>query len=84
MSRTLLTVSIDEGAYRRCREHFHGTDSELLDRALTALAEALESEHELRVLDALPFEDELESYEGPIPAEVMAEGQHRQGPRNEQ
>jgi hypothetical protein len=93
MSRVRISTTVDESALRAARRQLGVRDSELFDRALRLLLEELESQAELRALEAAPYrEDEALQlpepdltgdlpYEGAVPAEVIELAERRRAQR---
>jgi hypothetical protein len=92
MNRTRISTTVDATQLARCRALLDAPDSQLLDRAIHALVEQLTAEHELRALEAQPYEDDPElafepqtgpalPYEGQVPEDVQALAAARRGRR---
>ena len=82
MSRVRISTTVDRERLELCRRLMGTNDSALIDRALTALLDALEAEREQEALDAMPYEADAElswvapdgpdlPYEGEIPPAVQ-------------
>lgn len=94
MPRERISTTVDRERLALCRRLVGTNDSALIDRALTALLDALEAEREQEALDALPYEADTElawvapdgpdlPYEGEIPRDVqrLADKRRRQRAR---
>ena len=78
---------MDAERLERCRRLLGETDSVLVDRALKALIDELQSVEEIRALERAPYEEDPElawdvsepplPYEGKIPPEVVAKAKRR-------
>ncbi len=82
MARARISTTVDAQRLATARLLLGTTDSQILDRALGALIEQLEGEHELAALAAMPYEDDPDlawpvapgpdlPYDGQVPAEVL-------------
>jgi hypothetical protein len=82
MARVRISTTVDEERLLRVRRFLDVSDSQLLDRALAALLEELETQRELQALDEHPYEDDQDlawqappgpplPYDGEIPADVL-------------
>jgi hypothetical protein len=82
MSRVRVSTTVDAQQLATVRQMLGTSDSQILDRALAALIEQLETEQELAALAALPYEDDPDlawplvpgpdlPYDGEVPAEVL-------------
>ena len=83
MERARVSTTVNAQRLQRARQLLPARDSELFDRALGALIEELERQHELAVLAAQPYDDDPDlswtvedgpdlPYDGEIPPEVVA------------
>jgi hypothetical protein len=92
MSRVRISTTVDRRGLTTARRLAPGPDSALLDRALAALIERLESDRERAALDAHPYEADPElawqaptgpdlPYEGVVPAEVLRLARRRRANR---
>ncbi len=81
MRRARISTTVDAERLAKCRTMLRVVDSQIIDRALSALITDLEAELELAALTANPYDDDLEvawvaapgpdlPYEGRIPASV--------------
>ncbi|MGH8992678.1 MAG: hypothetical protein ACRDYV_18780 [Acidimicrobiia bacterium] len=77
-----ISTTVDAQRLATVRRLMPVTDSQIIDRALTALLEQLEAERELAALSAAPYESDPEvawaaptgpdlPYDGKVPAEVL-------------
>jgi hypothetical protein len=82
MTRVRISTTVDAAMLAAARRLASQPDSELLDRALTALVEQLEAQRELSALADQPYEDDPDlawqappgpdlPYDGAVPADVM-------------
>lgn len=92
MNRARVSTTVDATSLARARELLPGSDSRILDRALTMLIEDLEAERERAVLAALPYDDDPDlaweappgpdlPYEGEVPEEVVQLARQRRRAR---
>lgn len=58
MSRERISTTVDRAVLHEARERTGSRDSELFDAALAALLDRLDTEAELRAIEALPYEDD--------------------------
>ncbi len=91
MARARISTTVDARSLERARQLLPGSDSLVIDRALTALLQELEGERELSALAACPYDADPDlgwevpagpdlPYDGDIPEEVMelARQRHRE------
>lgn len=82
MARVRISTTVDEGRLARARTLAGVNDGQLVDRALAALLEQLETERELAALDQHPYDDDPDlrwdvppgpplPYDGEVPADVL-------------
>lgn len=82
MGRVRISTTVDAGGLEAARRLVQAPDSQILDRALLLLVEALEAEREAAVLAALPYDDDADlnwsppsgpdlPYDGEVPPEVL-------------
>jgi hypothetical protein len=84
MDRMRISTTVDGHQLTKARALFSGRDAELLDRALGALIDEIETEREIAALRASPYDrdpmldlpliplpSEL-SYDGEVPPHVLA------------
>jgi hypothetical protein len=82
MKRVRISTTVDRDRLVVCRRLLGGKDSQLLDRALQALVNELESERELAALEAHPYDDDPDlaweappgpdlPYDGDVPKDVI-------------
>lgn len=82
MGRVRISTTVDEQRLEELRRRLALKDSELLDRALLALLEQIETEVELTALEQHPYEDDPDlaweappgpdlPYDGGIPRDVV-------------
>ncbi|MGH9189760.1 MAG: hypothetical protein ACRD0Q_06980 [Acidimicrobiales bacterium] len=92
MNRVRISTTVDGERLAACRRLVAAPDSRLLDQALAALIEKVQTERELAILDALPYEADPElsweappgpdlPYDGRVPGDVMrlAKARRRRG-----
>ena len=88
MSRTRVSTTVDSGWLSRARELLPSSDSQLFDRALSALIDDLEADQEAAALSAHPYEDDPDlswsappgpnlPYDDEVPKEVIALARRR-------
>lgn len=92
MSRVRVSTTLDAQLVLRARQLTQLPDSKLLDRALLALLERLETERELAALERHPYHEDPDlswevpasplPYDGAIPAEVLALAERRRVERD--
>lgn len=81
MTRVRISTTVDGSRLEAARRLLAVGDSALLDRALAALVDELEAEHERQVLDAMPYEEDPDlswrplagsglPYDGEVPEDV--------------
>ncbi|MGH8906279.1 MAG: hypothetical protein ACRD0K_07155 [Egibacteraceae bacterium] len=82
MTRVRISTTVDANRLAEARRRLGAADSEIIDRALTALIEQLEAERELAALTEFPYEDDPDlmweaprgpdlPYDGEVPADVL-------------
>ena len=82
MDRVRISTTVDATRLARCRRLVGGRDSEVLDRALSALIEQEETRRELEALEQHPYEADPDlswtvppgpdlDYDGEVPADVI-------------
>jgi hypothetical protein len=92
MDRMRISTTVDGISLTHARALFAGRDAEMLDRALGALIDELETQREITALRAHPYENDpmldlplMESpdapYDGAVPAHVVALAQKRRAER---
>jgi hypothetical protein len=92
MSRVRISTTVDSDRLEACRQLLRMNDSKLMDMALAALLEVLESERERRALEAMPYDrdpalaweaPEIPSlpYDGDVPDDVRDLSQARRQKR---
>ena len=60
MTRERISTTVDGAVLAEARRRTGNRDSELFDAALAALLDRLDTDAELRALDALPYDDDPE------------------------
>lgn len=81
MPRTRISTTVDAERLEAVRQHLDASDSEIIDRALAVLLDALEGSFERKVLAERPYEADSEltwqapfgpdlPYDGTIPEHV--------------
>jgi hypothetical protein len=89
MSRERISTTVDQAVLHTARRRAGSRDSELFDAALVALLDRLDTEDELRALDALPYEDDpgtgpaiwVGDYDGDVPPAVVELARQRRASR---
>lgn len=92
MDRVRLSTTTDATLLAEARRLIPGPDSRLVDLALAALVEKVETERELEALAAHPYEGDPDvswsappgpdlPYDGPVPADVRKLAARRRGRR---
>ncbi len=82
MNRVRVSTTVDAHKWATARRLLGAPSSQIVDRALTALIDQLETAHERAVLTASPYEDDPDlawqaplgrslPYEGEVPADVV-------------
>lgn len=82
MERARISTTVDAIRLARCRRLVEGRDSEVLDRALSALIEQEETRRELEALEQHPYEVDPDlswsvppgpdlAYDGEVPADLI-------------
>ncbi len=75
MNRVRISTSVDGDALEACRRQLRTSDSKLIDRALAALLEALESEREQAALDSMPYDEDPDlSWTAPVGPDLPYDG----------
>ncbi|MGH9302976.1 MAG: hypothetical protein ACRDZ5_01035 [Acidimicrobiales bacterium] len=88
MTRVRISTTVDRDRLVACRRLLGTSDSRLIDRALACLLEELENEREIRALEAMPYDDDLDlawtdtplpnlPYDGQVPEDVRRMAQAR-------
>ncbi|HEY8524986.1 MAG TPA: hypothetical protein VIL48_08495 [Acidimicrobiales bacterium] len=88
MARTRISTTVDGERLARARALVPVPDSELLDRALSALVDQILTDKEIEAITAMPYEDDPDlsweappgpdlPYDGDIPADVRALAEQR-------
>ena len=93
MERRRISTTVDGARLTQARALFAGRDAEMLDRALAALIDELETAREIAALEAnpydsdpmldiplMPFPDDL-PYDGEVPPDVLAIAKQRRAGR---
>lgn len=81
MARVRISTTVDAERWAQARRLFNAPGSQVVDRALVALIDQLEGEHERAILTAQPYEADEElgwqpapgpdlPYDGAVPADV--------------
>lgn len=92
MNRARISTTVDATTLARARQLLPGSDSLVIDRALTSLLQELEGERELAALAAHPFDADPDlgweapagpdlPYAGDIPEEVLELARRRRAER---
>lgn len=92
MARVRVSTTVDGETLATLREALGVTDSELLDRALGMLSDAVAAEAEQRALREMPYEDDPDVawdapvvpplvYDGDVPPHVLELARSRRGER---
>jgi hypothetical protein len=89
MERMRISTTVDGTRLARARELFAGRDAAMLDQALAALIDEIETAREIAAIRALPYHadpmldlpvialaDDL-PYDGEVPADVLAAVEQR-------
>lgn len=82
MRRMRISTTVDAQRWAAARRLLDASNSQIVDRALTALIEQIEAERERAALAALPYEDDADlawetppgpdlPYEGEVPPDVL-------------
>ena len=82
MNRVRVSTTVDAHKWATARRLLDAPSSQIVDRALAALIDQLESTHEREVLTAFPYEDDPDlawaaptgpslPYDADVPAEVV-------------
>ena len=93
--RVRISTTVDQERLDEARRRTGDRDSELMDRALAALLDALDAEAELRALEAAPYDIDPElampkaaagadDYDGEVPSSVMRLATRRRAARASQ
>jgi hypothetical protein len=90
MARVRISTTVDGPLLERSRRLLGMSDGQLVDRALAALVEEVETRQEQAALDEHPYEDDPDlsweapsgpalPYDGDVPAEVLELARRRRG-----
>ena len=90
MKRARISTTVDAQQLANARARLDASDSELLDRALAALIDDIDTQHERTALAEQPYEDDPEltwqapsgpdlPYDGDIPSDVIELAAERRG-----
>ena len=93
--RVRISTTVDQERLNEARARSGDRDSELMDRALAALLDALDAEAELRALEVAPYalDPELampdagagaDDYDGVVPSNIMRLAKRRRAARSSQ
>lgn len=92
MARVRVSTTVDAHNWETVRRLLDAPSSQIVDRALAALIDQLETAHEHAVLREMPYEDDPDlawdaptppalPYEGDVPAEVLRLAKRRRAPQ---
>ncbi len=95
MSRVRVSTTVDAHRWATVRRLLDASSSQIVDRALAALIDQLEADHEQAVLTALPYEDDPDlawvapggpslPYDGDVPSEVLRLAEQRRRARTDE
>jgi hypothetical protein len=91
MARVRISTTVDDGLWAAALRLVGGPGSRVVDRALTALIQQLEREHEVEALASRPYEADGDldwqapfgpdlAYDAAVPADVSELVQRRRNP----